>query len=76
LRKQMRNRALLRRLAKIEAKSEQVARAIAFECPFAEDAYISPEEVEKAYRRLWARPERTFGPDTVEHAKLSSFFAR
>jgi hypothetical protein len=70
----MRNRALLRRLARIEAKSNQSARAIGLEFPFAEEEHIPLDEVERAYRRLKASVPRSESfPEQTEAQVLAEY---
>ena len=57
----MRNRALHRRLAAIEAKSDEAAKAIEREHRLAEERSISAEEAEQTYRRLMAPAPRIEG---------------
>ena len=50
----MRNSALHRRLAAIEAKSDEASKAIARERRLTEERSISPEQAERAYREFIA----------------------
>jgi hypothetical protein len=65
----MRNRALHRRLAAVEAKSDEADKAIEREHRLAEERSISAEEAERAYRRLMASDPRTEGSGKLSLTK-------
>jgi hypothetical protein len=54
----MGNTALQRRLAEIEAKSDEAAKAIEPEYGLTEERRISPEETERTYRQFVAAVRR------------------
>jgi hypothetical protein len=70
----MRNSALHRRLAKIEAKADQAAKAIEQERMLAEQRRISPEEAERIYREFTApRPSTEASRKLSPHQALAKY---